>query len=400
MNSNITRYEYEKLIFGKDQQDLNEALNSFYGESGVPYFDLIRNGVRFKQFVGVIQVGKYTIEVLPKIDKENQSDEVWKNILITMLRQSGLIYSDAPSQADLNLKSNSILDLYFEIFIKECEFLLKRGLVKKYRKIESNQNALRGSIVFSRHISKNLVHKERFWTRNTVYDRQYLLNQILYKALSLIGSLSIANVLKSRLGALLLDWPEMDDVKVNDLIFSKIQYDRKTLPYKKAIEIARLILLNYHPDIVSGKNNVLALMFDMNILWEKWVGQRMQRFIEKGDKIHLQNSKDFWRPDDKRFYSKTLRPDIILYRGEKLIIMDTKWKIPKDDKPADDDLKQMFAYNQRFNSQKSILIYPGKKEGYSGDYYEDNGVCELRFLDVIENSILSEYSLKELMASL
>ncbi len=38
-------------------------------------------------------------------------------------------------------------------------------------------------------------------------------------------------------------------------------------------------------------------------------------------------------------------------------IIDTKWKVPKDDKPADPDLKQMYAYNLpiRFRHKRTPL---------------------------------------------
>jgi hypothetical protein len=40
------------------------------------------------------------------------------------------------------------------------------------------------------------------------------------------------------------------------------------------------------------------------------------------------------------------------------VVLDTKWKVPKDGQPADDDLKQMFTYNLHFGARRSLLIYP------------------------------------------
>ena len=111
-----------------------------------------------------MQVGKLTIEVLPKADKDDNTTK-WQNILIGMLRAIGMFKVYAPSSSSLKIKNNSILDLYFELFVKEIEYLINKGLIKKYRKTESNQFALKGSIKFAKHLQKNLVHQERFYIR-------------------------------------------------------------------------------------------------------------------------------------------------------------------------------------------------------------------------------------------
>jgi 5-methylcytosine-specific restriction enzyme subunit McrC len=380
----IQVFEYETLII-KDEA-LKEALDTYYGDSGVPYFDLTRSGVRFKQFVGVIQVGDYTIEVLPKIDKTSNDKATWQKVLMTMLLQSGIVKAVDTSTANLKLHRNNILDVYIDRFLSECEYLVNRGLIKRYRQTHGNKTSLKGSLMFEKHLAANLIHKERFYVKHTVYDQHHLLNQLLLKTIHLLSQVATAPHLRSRIGSLQLTFPEMRDLKVTEATFSKILYDRKSLHYKRAIEIAELLLLNFHPDIRTGRKNVIALMFDMNVLWETWVLKQLQKLVIPPMKVSGQLSEAFWLPTKGNGYSKTLRPDIIVQTGKSTIILDTKWKVPKDGKPSDDDLKQMFAYNNRFNAKRSILVYPGSQPNYSGDFFGSHGECEVYFLNVLDDS--------------
>ena len=314
----FTVFEHDCLRIGRGKQKLTneqlEALQLFYGENGVPFYSLIHHGVRFNEYVGVIQVGKTVIEVLPKADKANPNDEsvktTWRNVLISILHAVGIFDIHAPSNSNLRLRSNSILDLYFDLFIKEVEYLLHRGPVKKYRKTSGNRSALKGSIQFSKHISQNLVHQERFYVRHTIYDTQHDIHAILYKALKLLSFINTNVQLSSRLGTLLLDFPELYDIKISESLFDKIALDRKTEPYRKALEIAKLILLNYHPDVKKGTNNVLALMFDMNLLWERFVYVSLRKHKLANTSIAGQNSRNFWKPQSG--YRSKMKPDIVL----------------------------------------------------------------------------------------
>ena len=167
-NHHITVFEHDKLRYDFGEKRITEdqfnSLKNYYGTNGVPYFDLCYNGVKFKEYVGVIQIGTTTIEVLPKADK-NHDDETWKKILIGMIRAVGSFEIKATSDSNLTLRPNTILDLYFELFIQEIEYLIHSGLLKQYRKIDNNSFALKGNLQFSKHIQQNLTHQERFYVR-------------------------------------------------------------------------------------------------------------------------------------------------------------------------------------------------------------------------------------------
>jgi len=387
----ITVFEHQSLRTDRGDQRLTEgqleALQLFYGEEGVPYYSLIHNGVRFNEYVGVIQVGTAVVEVLPKADKSNET-ETWRNVLISMLHTVGIFDIHAPSSSDLRLRTNSILDLYFEIFIKEVEYLLRRGLVKKYRKTEGNISALKGSIQFAKQISQNLIHQERFYVRYSTYDNEHDIHAILFKTLKLLSYINTNIQLSGRLGALLLDFPELNDIKISESLFGKIVLDRKTEPYRNSLEIAKLILLNYYPDVTRGTNNVLALMFDMNVLWEQFVYESLRKYKAKSATIRAQNTKDFWKPISG--HRSKIKPDIILNKGtDDCVVLDTKWKNLNGHNPSPEDLRQMFVYMKYYGANKVALVYPGADNRNKSGFYFDHSTADSKDLSNEECCVIS-----------
>ncbi len=375
---------FEHSHFIPQEPELFEALTAFYGSgSNFPYYTLTRHGVRFGSYVGALHIGGYTIEVLPKADRlDEENPTLWRDVLIRMLRESGVLRTDAPTEAHLRIRPNSILELYIERFVHACSYLVKRGLVKRYRQTEGHLTAMKGALVFSRQATVNAVHKERFYTRHTTYDANHTLNQILAKCVRLLSRLNLSSSLHGSVSALLLDLPELDDLRITASLFDWLSFNRKTEGYREAIAIARLLLLNHHPDLSSGRNDVLALMFDMNALWEAWVLRMMQRHAPAGVHVKGQSSRIFFRSSSG--WQKTLRPDIVVtYPDQRIVVFDTKWKVPRDGRPDDNDLKQMFAYNHLFGARESYLVYPGGESNETGLFYGGEYGCGMVYLDAL-----------------
>ena len=373
----ITVFEHEKLIFNlkdKNEKKIHDALELYHGDY-TPFFKLIRNGVQFNENVGVIQVGKTTIEVLPKADKSGE--EIWRNLLIGMIKTVLGFNVKSTGSSSLKLKSNSILELYFELFVVEVEYLLHRGLIKKYRKTEGNQTSLKGALQFSKHISQNLVHKERFYVKYTQYSHEHIIHEILLKTIKLLANLNINPLLKDRIGVLTLNFPEMKEIKVNESTFNKIVFDRKNQHYQTALEIAKLLLLNYHPDVSKGRNDVLALMFDMNNLWEQFILVTLKRKL-KTHQVTAQVTKSFWKPISG--YPSKMRPDIILKckESQENYVLDTKWKNLNGYNPSPEDLRQMYVYHRFYQAKKVALVYPSDQHSIQkGNYFSSENHLEM-----------------------
>ena len=363
----IQVFEHSFLAIGERGFDKRHfvALSKLNALHDYQYFDLKYNGVVFKQFVGVIQVDNLTIEILPKIDRYEAEDKEnktkWRDVLLEMLKVTKKLKIQQVGHANVSRQSIHLLDIYFEWFLNEVQLLIHQGLIKQYYKETGNVKALKGKLEFAGHINKNLVHKERFYTTHQVYDKDHLIHQVLGQALEIIATLSKGNYLYSKCKTVQLNFPEVKSIKANENTFTRIPKSRKTAPYDNALAIARLIILNYGPNVSSGSEKMLALLFDMNSLWEEYVLVRLKQVCQDNDiEVYGQNSKGFWN-------GITIRPDIVLKKqieGKmETVIIDTKWKNIDQSQPSTHDLRQMYVYNDYWESRKSLLLYPSNIDG-------------------------------------
>ena len=396
----IQVFEFEKLTLHEDwrgrylEQKELDKLYEFNDNNDNVYFTGIRDGVKFKNYVGVIQIGGLTIEILPKTDKNTAEDSdfsAWHGALLNMLKVCKHINVNSVSEASLKRKHNSILDLYFEMYLDEVQSLLRAGLVKKYRSDSSNVFALKGRLDFNKNIQKNLIHQERFFTQHQVYDYENLVNQIILKGLTILGSLTYNSQLKDKISRLRVSFPEIKEISIQKYHFDKVKENRKTVAYTRALQIAKMIILNYSPDIRSGQENMLTLLFDMNKLWEEYVYRMLLRTKDDNLTVSFQNKQVFWE-------GRTIRPDLVLIRkndnnDDETFVIDTKWKVldASNPKPSDNDLKQMYAYNLYWNAKRSMLLYPNSKsiDEKFGSYWKgrevpENNQCKVGFINILD----------------
>jgi len=367
-----------------------DALKNYGYRTKEKYYSVGHQRIKFSNFVGVIQVKNLTIEILPKADNNDNNQESknkWHNALISMLQECKLIKLNSITNAKLKLKSATILDLYYEAFITENEKIARQGLLKSYRNISENINKVKGRINFTQHTIKNYLHKERSYVEHKTYDRNNKLNQILLKALMTLERLSNNSNYLIRIKKILLDFEDVQEKNITLSWFDNIHYNRNTDRYRYAIALAKLILLKYSPDLKGGRENVLAILFDMNTLYENYIYRKL-KVLQLDSKnpikeVHGQSRKPFWE-------TRGIRPDIFLKTKSNNFVIDTKWKILKTTTPPDDDLKQMFVYNLHYDSDLSILLFPkttlvtNKKKPFRNDEYKNKN-CQVAFVNLFDD---------------
>ncbi|MGM0613697.1 MAG: McrC family protein, partial [Bacteroidota bacterium] len=347
------------------------------------YFDPVYNGIKFKQFVGVIQLDGLCIEILPKADKEGDG-ELWRGVLIQMLKTCNRLRPDIVGGAYVQPQQFNLIEVYFDLYLTHLERLFHRGLLKQYRQQSGQVRAYKGKMKFAEQIRHNLVHHERFFTTHQVYDYDHVVHQVLFKALEIIGHFTRGTWLYDKYKRISLVFPQVINITITPTLLDSIKLNRKLEPYAYPLEIARLILLNYSPDISGGHEKMLALLFDMNQLWEEYVLVKLRKQLQ-GSSFNVvgQEKKRFWNYN-------YLQPDVVIRDtiNGATFVLDTKWKLPGTSSASMDDLRQMYAYNRFWKSEKAVLLYPGSPRNNDFKPFLDEEQihkCKTAFVNVLKN---------------
>ena len=198
---------------------------------------------------------------------------------------------------------------------------------------------------------------------------------------------------------------ELVEVSTNyEKDFSKILIDRNTKDYMNLMRWSKVFLFNKSFTSFSGKVSSRAILFPMEKIFESYVAQQVRKkFLQdnwevsiqdKGYHLFLEKNNGNTRP----IFS--LKPDIVLRKENKIVILDTKWKrlIPESRKNygiSSVDMYQMYAYAKKYEKVGIIpevyVIYPKTKDMIETKYFESNDGVKVNifFIDLanIEESL-------------
>ena len=271
---------------------------------------------------------------------------------------------------DKELIKNSDLDILIAFhFLRTLEVELHNGLKRNFIRREENlKSKIKGKIIFSKHINKNIIRgrENKIYCSYLDYDINCLENRILKRALRICASkiqeiknslyfycISFFNEVSDELSI-----SEINNIKLNPL------YKRYKLLIKLAIKI---IKLKIYKD-TCNENEAPPFWIDMSLLFEKYVYALILENI-KGSEIIYQKS----------YYHNKFKPDFII-TGKYNYIADTKYKMQyQNNKINKDDFNQLSGYSRiskivnEFKKTekyipKCLIIYPNKESNDKIDF--------------------------------
>jgi 5-methylcytosine-specific restriction enzyme subunit McrC len=323
--------------------------------------------VRFRQFVGLVRVEGRDIEILPKIEAPGNSPGaagIRKNLL-AMLLAAFDTKVHLPGDADSLLAKLSWLDVFIQIFCRQLAQQVRRGLTKLYRLEEDDLHAVRGRIVIDEQIRRNFIHKERVACEFDELDENHALNQLLKLALARMLRVARSGATQRLVRELMVHFDAVEARTVAGTWWRGIKLDRLNARFEPSRRLAQLFFEGLSPDVSKGGKDSFSLLFDMNFLFEEYVGRELRAELAgQGLSVSLQHCQHYlMHTEDGKGNLFQLKPDIVVAaKGVTSCIGDTKWKrlAPEERKlgVSQADLYQMLGYANRYGCERILMLYP------------------------------------------
>jgi 5-methylcytosine-specific restriction enzyme subunit McrC len=238
-----------------------------------------------------------------------------------------------------NLKSNNILEVFVQMFASNLLNELKKGIYKEYITQEDNLTVLKGKYLINENLKYNFT-KNKIYCEYDEFSPNNSLNQFFLYAIKYFQKFVKDKKLLKQC-ELIFDEVEYKLIDINKL--DRIPFNRLNQRFKTSFEIAILLLKQSIP-IFSQDKKSFAFLFDMNVLFEKFIA-RIVKELDNNARIQNQDN----------FNDLILKPDIIL----KNQIIDTKYKkIKSIEDIKQSDKLQAFAYGVNYGVDNVMLLYP------------------------------------------
>lgn len=318
-----------------------------------------------KNYVGVITTRDGTeIEILPKLTLEgDDSDQTVRKVFLTMLRA----VQEAPFKtfrtAHLNTSRMRLLDLFVRMFLDEAHRLIQCGLKSDYMVKQDNETCVRGKIVFSEHIRKNLLHRERIFVEYDVFSVNCPENRLVKSTAAYLQRHTTDLQNRKDLRIVLSVMEQIPVSKNVEQDFLRCGQSRSMADYQRLLELCRVFLQGKSFTAFSGGQAALALLFPMERVFESYVATVLRQHLDSRQyRVRVQaKGKYLFELPRKQF---ALRPDLViedLNSGEQTVL-DTKWKLLSPQWHnygiSQADMYQMYAYQKEYHAKQTVLLYP------------------------------------------
>lgn len=347
-----------------------QSQQSALGLRGSRVLEFHHNGLRAQQVVGVLVTDNCTLEILPKIDDEGA--RIARQSLIQMLMRVIQLRISTSGTTMLDLQERDTLEVLIRYFARQLYHAVHRGLSRHYNLVEADLSALRGKLNLTRQLTKFAASPNWLACRYDEFSSDTPLNRILKLAVVHLSGATRSAANKRMLLELRYAFGGVADISRGaSLPVQQVRIDRTNEIYRELYELALMFLGSRRQSVFSGIQQGYSLLFEMNTLFEEFVGRSLQQLHSKLDvEVTLQAPKSHvLRDDSGRKIFQTI-PDVHVTSrsNNSCLIVDTKWKrlnASTSGSPlgiSNADIYQMLAYADVYDANSVLLLYPHSPE--------------------------------------
>lgn len=391
-----------KYLNQKEFDNLIAFIHEFIGDTeNADALDFMKIGYRrnvgevvtIKNYVGLIQMKNgFQIQILPKISfgEDDEENVKTKRVFLKMLQSLKNFPCKVFNDASLKVDRMNLYELFINMYLQEVRQLVKRGIKSSYVAREDNLRYYKGKLLVNDHVRVNSIHKERFYVSYDEFHPNRAENRLVKATLVKLQKLTTSAENSKEIRQLLTAF-EMVDVSANYARdFSQVAINRNTKDYEMLMQWSKVFLMNKSFTTFSGTTTSRALLFPMESLYESYVAQQIKKVMGlDGWQISIQDKGYYLFVEPRRQFA--LRPDIVLKKNDRIVILDTKWKRLVNNGRinygiSQADMYQMYAYSKKYNTSEIWLLYPVNDEmrNHGPIRFEsgDGTTVKLHFVDV------------------
>jgi len=331
--------------------------------------------IQWRQFCGVVQLGGLTLEILPKIHGKESDPGACREALVKMLRKAGSMKVHRGAGAGIQTQRHTLLDIFileFSLLVREQVLM---GKPRDYQQQEENLGVIKGKLLINQQLRQNINHRERLYCQFDELTEDTLLNQVVKFTLRLLLPQCLSHRSKKAVAELLMQHDDIADLAIDRQGLEALTLNRTNQRYADILVWCRLFIDAQNPDVTTGDHSLISILFDMNLLFERWLAASLRPIARKaGLSVREQSPRRYlaYRGDiDRKVFQ--MRPDISLIDsdGKLRLIIDAKWKLldGPDTKLgiSQGDLYQLSSYANRYDINEVVLAYP-RQVGLSDTY--------------------------------
>ena len=221
---------------------------------------------------------------------------------------------------------DNIEDLFASILSKGIAQQLKQGLYREYISECENLSVMRGKLDVYGTINNRLQRKQLLSCEYDELSVNNMFNQILKTtALILLHQPSVSKECKAALKRVMLFFSEVDMVEPSCIQWNRLQYQRNNQNYKMLLNICYFVLDSLLLSTDKGEYKMATFLDEqrMSRLYEKFV---LEYYRYHHPEVRAAASQISWNLDDGVIdFLPKMETDITLRKGERILIIDTKY---------------------------------------------------------------------------